>query len=111
VQDSGEDTLSGHYAVAHLLIYLTVTVTLLADLCHFKDHITDLKYSSDRQFTETEAFNHKVLSERSECHIRASGSEFLYLSKPEQAYLSVPFSCMGITLDKLFGLALENILD
>ena len=99
----GKDTLARHDAVAHLLIYLAVTVALLAYLRHLKQHVAASEQSSDGQRAKIKALDHEVFAKRAGnnvCSLFVEGSDFI---GAQQTYLSVPFTGVCIAVNAPFG--------
>ena len=101
LQHPGKYALSGHDALAGLLLDDAVVVALLADLGHLQHHVADGEAAGDGQAAEVEALDDEVFAEGAVVHPDLL-AERLDLLGAEQAHLPVPVSAVGVAHDAPF---------
>ena len=77
-------------------------MAFLPYLRELKQGVSDPEPCPYRQIPEIKPFYYDVFSERAEIDIGASLPERFYFLKREKTDLTVPFTCMGISLDSPF---------
>lgn len=94
-----ENTFSRHDAVSHFLKDRTAMMAFFPDLSHLQYHIFAPQPGPHRKGSEINSLHNQIFPECAVLDLGSSVSKFFYLIIGEKADLTVPFSCMGISLD------------